>query len=211
MATTFWSHINHAKLGREPGWVHRVAPLLFASAVLSSCGGGGDSPPPPPASVPLSQAVKNLQTNGLQKTLAVSGTVSNGTQTVNVVGTLLWSVSGFKTSTTFEGQSALSSTETLNGTLTGNGQTIPLASTQQSFVTASYAPLGYSAPSSYCVATSTTPLPVAASVGTTGTYAIYTCYSDSTKATQTGTQTISYNVSAGTTSTNLTATLIVSV
>jgi hypothetical protein len=180
-----------------------------AVLVLTACGGGGDSPPPPPpASVPLAQAVKNVQATGLQKALSVTGTASNGTQTVNITGSLQYSTSGFKTQTTFNGQPALSSTATLNGTLIVSGTSIPLAGTTQSFATSSYVPLGAEGAGLYCVATSSTPLPASASVGTTGTYVAFKCYSDSTMATPTGTQTISYAITAGTTSSNLTATLI---
>jgi hypothetical protein len=188
-----------------------ISHVLIGTAVLAvtACGGGGgDSAPTPPASVPLAQAVKNVQTTGLQKLLTLTGTASDGTQTVNISGSIQYSTSGFKTPATFNGQPALSATTTLNGTLTANGTSIPLAATTQEFVTSSYVPLGVEGPSTYCVATSSTPLPASASVGTTGTYVSYACYSDSTMTTRTGTQTISYSVTAGTASSNLTATLI---
>ena len=68
--------------------------------------------------------------------------------------------------------------------------------------------LGSQSPTSYCVVTSYTQLPAAASIGTTGTLAKGTCYADSTRTNPLGSETVSYSVTAGTTSSNLTYTQI---
>jgi hypothetical protein len=155
--------------------------------------------------------MRTAQTTGIQKTFNVTGTASSGGQSANITGSLQLSSSAYSTATTFNGQPALSATTTINGTLNVNGQAVPLASVRQSFVTTNYVPLGSIGTGSYCVVTSSTPLPVAASVGSTGTYYTASCYTDSTRAVPTGTMTAAYTVSAGTTSSNLTATTIATI
>jgi hypothetical protein len=176
---------------------------------VTACGGGGDSTPTPPASVPLAQALRTVETTGIQKTFNITGTASNGAQIFGVTGSLQLSSSAYNTTTTFNGQPALSNTSTINGTLNVNGQALALASISQGFITSNHVPLGSATSGgSYCVVTSSTPLPAAASVGSTGTYFTAACYSDSTKAVLVETETVAYTVSAGTTSSNLTATTI---
>lgn len=187
----------------------------FSAALVltvTACGGGGDSAPTPPASVPLAQALRTVETTGIQKTFNITGTASDGTQSFNVTGSLQLSVSGYNTPTTFEGQPALSATSTVNGTLSVNGQQAqPLATVSQGFVTNNFVPLGSATAGFYCVATSSTPVPTTASVGSTGTVFTAACYMDSTKTVAVGTETVAYAVSAGTTSSNLTATTIATI
>jgi len=188
------------------GYAFAAATVLTVTACGG--GGGGDSTPTPPASVALAQALRTVETTGIQKTFNITGSAISGGQSFDVTGSLQLSASGYNTPTTFEGQPALSETSTVNGTLNVNGQALPLASTSQNFVTSNYVPLGFAAAGFYCVVTSSTPLPATASVGTVGTYFTAACYTDSTKAVPVGTETDTYAVSAGTTSSNLTATTI---
>lgn len=190
----------------------RSSSILVIAAELSGCGGGGGSDqtatpsPSSPASVPLHQAVVNLSNSGYQRSLSFSGTASSGTQTLSVSGSLQVSSSSYSVPATFNGQAALSNTTTYSGTLTGNGQSIPIVTSEQSYINSSYVLLGSQSPTSYCVVTSFTPLPATGSIGTTGTWARGTCYTNSARTTTTGSQTISFSVSAGTASTNLTFT-----
>jgi hypothetical protein len=149
-----------------------------------------------------------VETTGIQKTFNITGTASNGAQVFGVTGSLQLSSSAYNTATTFNGQPALSNTSTINGTLNVNGQALALASISQGFITSNHVPLGSTTSGRYCVVTSSTPLPATASVGSTGTYFTAACYSDSTKAVLVETETVAYAVSAGTSSSNLTATTI---
>jgi hypothetical protein len=184
-----------------------VRTLLIGAAVLAAtaCGGGGGVIWRDHAdSVPLAQPLKGLQMSGFQKAFSVTGTLRQGSQPMTVTGSVQFAVSGYNTATTFNGQSALSSTTTINGTLDANGQAIPVAITGQSFVARNHAPLGSQSPGQYCVVTSWAALPASIDFDAAMPFDKSACYADSTMAMPVGHDTIDYYTDFGTGSFNLT-------
>lgn len=107
-------------------------------------------------------------------------------------------------STTFNGQSALVSTGTINGSVTVNGQTLPVAATVQGYLSALYAPLGVTSPSFTWVAQAPGTYPATVTVGQTGTVVTYNSSSTSTPPTPLGTVSVSFVTSAGNSATTAT-------
>lgn len=173
---------------------------LAAAAMLTACGGGGggggggSGAPAPVASVnpfDVRTGLAALATGGFSKLFTISGTCSGTFNLADTVAT---------TSVTFEGSAAFSGTET--GILnlfgcTGSGTT----TTTRYYSNPGYTPVGTSSSSSYSLVFVTTPFPTAGHVGDTGTYGHTNLYSDNTKVTPTGSQTLSYAINADTAST----------
>lgn len=176
-------------------------------ALLAGCGGGGDAAPPAVTIYPIQDALTYAYTNGLQSTLNVTGSASDGISTYPVTGALTFTL-GAATSTTFNGTAALQTTETVSGTLTIEGQSAPLDSFSTSYLNLSYEPLAYSTTGSYCEAASPIVYPETASVGQSGSLGVFTCYTDSTKAVLTGSETETYIAAAGSTYNTLDMTII---
>lgn len=194
--------------------VHAVVAGLCALA-LGGCGGGGGGSstpttvmPPAGTTFPLGTAVAQLFTTGYQKTAVVSGTASSGGASYPVGGSVTLTDGAVGAATTFAGQTALTSTTTVTGSVTVNGQTLNLATSEQDYVTTSYAPLGYTSSTAYCVAPSPGVYPAQVSVGQTGTIGTYKCYTDSTMAVPTGTETLSYVVKAANSTTTAEVSII---
>lgn len=189
---------------------------LCATAALTACGGGGDSgtadstTSSTPTSFPVQQALANAYTHGLQQTLNVTGTASNGTTTYPVSGSLTFTL-GAAASTTFNNAAALQSVATVNGQLTVNGQTAPLNSLATDYLNAQYAPIGSSAIGAYCVAATPGIYPTTATAGQNGDVVTYTCYTDSTKSTPIGTMKESYVTTVGSTNDALNIQLLTNV
>jgi len=190
----------------------KLVPLAIggaASVLLAACGGGGGSSSgsntatPAAATFSVARATNQVHVVGYQASGNISGTVSANGQSVAFTGTAQLTAAPPTVATTFNGQSALEGTVTITGSLTVNGQTDPFALSENTFVNASnQAPLGVSGPNNYCVVSSFTPPPTAGTVGATGQLMVANCYVDSTMSTPTGTQTETYVISAGTTSSN---------
>lgn len=178
-----------------------------AMALLVGCGGGGDAAPPAVTIFPVHDALTYAYTNGLQSTLNVTGSASDGIRTYPVTGALTFTL-GAATSTTFNGTAALQTTETVTGTLTIEGQSAPLNSFSTSYLNLSYQPLAYSTTGSFCEATNPIVYPETASVGQSGNLGVFTCYTDSTKTTVTGSETGTYIAAAGSTYNTLDMTII---
>jgi hypothetical protein len=172
--------------------------VYAAVAFFAGCGGGGDSAPPAVTNFPIQSALTYAYTNGLQSTLNVTGSASDGTYTVPITGFLTFTI-GKATSTTFNGTAALQTTETVNGTLTIDGVSEPLNTFSTSYLNLSYSPLAYSTEGSYCEAVLPIVYPVTASAGQTGDLGNFNCYTDSSKTVFIGTETEKYVTSAGST------------
>lgn len=173
---------------------------VFIAVALTGCGGGDGGNSAPPAtttSFPVQQAVQYAYTHGMQQTLSVSGTGSNGSSIVPVTGSLSFTL-GAATTATFEGMSGFQSPTTINGTLVVNNQTEPFGATAVNYLNAQYQPIGNSATGQYCVATTVNPYPTTATSGMTGQLGTFNCYTDSSKSTRTGTQATSYVTNADT-------------
>ena len=162
---------------------------------LVACGGGGSDGSQVTA-VPVKQAIIYAYTNGLQKTLNVTGTANSGSTSMPITGTLTFTL-GKASSTTFNGVPALQSTATVTGSMSVNGQTAPFNSSATNYLTATYDPIGSSDSTSYCVSSTTTGYPTSSSVGQTGNIGSSTCYTNSSKTVRVGTETVSYVTSAG--------------
>ncbi|NVD74374.1 hypothetical protein HUX88_28215 [Duganella sp. BJB1802] len=184
----------------------KTAPVALAGLIamtLAACGGGGGGASPGTStaatvvtSFPVQQGLAYAFTHGMQSSLAISGSTSSGSVTYPLSGTLTYTL-GAAVNATFNGAAAMQATETISGTLTGNGVTQPLSISSPLYVNAQYAPIGSNEPGNYCVATSTAGYPASATAGQGGDLASYNCYSDSTKRTLVATQKITYVTTAG--------------
>lgn len=188
----------------------KTAFVCSAMAVLVGCGGGGGGggdAPPAVTIFPVQDALTYAYTNGLQSNLNVTGSASDGVTTYPVTGTMTFTL-GAATSTTFNGTAARQTTETVSGTLTISGLTDSLNIFSTSYLNLSYEPLAYSTTGSYCEAASPIVYPDTASAGQSGNLGVFTCYTDSTKTSMTGSETESYVAKAGSTYNTLDITII---
>lgn len=180
---------------------NRLGHYVFSSVAalaLVACGGGGSSGGAlqQATTYPIQAAITSVYKNGLQATLPVTGTVSNGTASYAVTGSLTLGVTG-ATNSSFNGASALQVVSTVTGALVVNGQSVPLNSASTDYLNAAYAPLGSSSSDRYCVATSFEAFPTTATAGQTGNVATYACYTDSSKTTSTGSTATTFIAAAG--------------
>jgi hypothetical protein len=108
-------------------------------AWLAACGGGGDGPLTPEATSPtydLRAAYVAMLTTPSTLRFVASGTLDG----IGITG-LGTTTSGAVTSDTFEGQPALQRSETISGTLNGNGQTFPLNVTSTDWTDSDHVPI----------------------------------------------------------------------
>jgi len=168
---------------------------LFVSAMLFGCGGGGGggepSPPPVDTSYQLWNAFVNSANEAVSREFTASGTMSGYPVTASgsVAGSPLRAA-------TFEGRPALIKDTATAGTVTVNGQTLPLIGISSAFLTTDYLPLGM-ADGEYDVVTGTPSFPQIAKVNDTGTLFTYARYVDSSKTTSLGTAVVSYTLLPG--------------
>lgn len=176
----------------------QVLALAFL-AFLASCGGDGGSSPlvSATASFPISQALESYVKDTKSSQLSITATKDSFFLTGQ--GTLSEST----TTTTFESATAFQKTSFLNATLSGAGQTIPIKSTSSSYFDSSFRPLGQTDTGQYCVTTSTTPIPATAKIGDSGSWFVYTCYTDSSKTLRLGTITVTYALEPETATTGI--------
>lgn len=166
----------------------QVIVQVLALAFLASCGGDGGGSPlvSATASFPISQALESYVKDTKSSQLSITATKDSISLTGQ--GTLSEST----TTTTFEGVTAFQKTSILTATLSGAGQTIPISSTSSSYFDSSFRPLGQTDTGQYCVTTSTTPIPATAKIGDSGSWFVYTCYTNSSKTLRLGTITVTY-------------------
>lgn len=199
----------------------KTAPMAVAGVLamtLAACGGGGGgaasdtttAATPVITSFPVQQALAYAYTHGLQSSLTVTGTATNGSTSYSLTGTLAYTL-GTVANATFNGAAVQQATETISGTLSGNGLTRPLSISDVLYVNAQYAPVGSNDTGSYCVAGSSAGYPVAATVGQSGDIASFSCYEDSTLRVLNSTQKITYVTAAGSDSTSLNFLMVSSV
>jgi hypothetical protein len=161
-----------------------------ALALLAACGGGGT--PAPQASTltfDVSTALRAITVSGQNSNFSISS--SNG-----CTGTGSFTASGATTSTTFEGQAALSATSMLNINY-ANCTPATISSTSTTYFNTNYVPLGASS-DKYLVYTGTFNAPTTARVGDVGIISNLSRYTNSSKTTQDGTGQLSYVVEADT-------------
>lgn len=176
--------------------------LLLAglTLVLAGCGGGGSSTPAAPVAsttaFPLNAGYRAFVQAGSTASFAISGTCGGtATQTVSATGA----------ATTFEGAPATPTTVTQQLSLTGCTPA-SIATTFTNYISpTTFIPLGSVTPGTEYVVAQATPaaLPTTVKVGDTAAVVTYNVYSNSTKATLTGTRSASYVVVADTANTAL--------
>lgn len=188
-----------------------TAAAFLSAALLAGCGGGGGgtADTSTTATFPIQKAVSNIYAKGYQKAFSVTGTATANGISIPFSGSLQVSESLVNANTTFNGQPAQEEAVSATGTVTIGGQTFDLANFAQSdlYLSPSNAVLGVTTPNSYCVAQTSGQYPASATVGESGTIGAVSCYTDSTKATLTGSGTLSYAVTAGTSAGTATVTL----
>ncbi len=189
-----------------------LIPAAIFFLLLTGCGGGGGSDAMAPANTtfPLQKSINNLNTAGFQKTVSASGTVSLIGISTPFTASLQVTESP-SVSTSFAGHQALQNNISILflGQLNIKNQApITLASNYidnaTTYIASDYTVLGSTSSNSYCIAKTSGQYPATVSIGQTGSVVTFTCQSSSTDATPTGTETISYVVSAGTSSTTAT-------
>ena len=173
----------------------RAVVASFLLAGLSACGGGGSAAAPSgpvtsTLSFPLQSAENTFVANGVTKTFTVAGTCS---------GTGSMSVAPAATGATFEGAAALSMVQTITISFT-NCTPASIASTATSYFNSSYVQLGLNG-SVYGVFLTPPTIPTSVTVGGTGIVGTLTLYTDSTKATGSGRQDLSYVIEPDTSTT----------
>lgn len=186
-----------------------MASVLMALMLITACGGGGgnqnNTGNPPPIvtstlSFPLLSGFQTLFANGYTGTGAITGTCS---------GSGAMTVLPASTATTFEGQPALSATETFSRTYTncapasntstgtiyyGNGNYTPLGGTNIASMNSIGGWLNYG------VFQTPPVIPASVRVGDSGNIGSIAIYTDSTKTTPIGVLAISYSITADTAS-----------
>ncbi len=165
------------------GWMVCVA-LLAAG-----CGGGGSSSPVVSTkSFNVKSGFANYISVPHSYTFSGSGNVNGTSVTLSGTGELSALSGGL-----FEGQAALTQTQTTNLLATFNGSQRPLISTDVSYyASADSSPLGRTSSGTYEVMDAGATYPTAAKVGDTGQVLTSKVYSDSSKTTQLTSATSTY-------------------
>lgn len=173
--------------------------LILATAsvaMLAACGGGGGGGTPAPVAstqtFDLRAAYVALYTTPSSNQFTISGTIEGTSVTGSGTAT-----AGSVSSGTFEGLASLQRSQTISGTLSGNGQTIPLTVTSTDWTDSNYVPRG-STGDEYEVVSGTPTIPTTARVSDTGMLFTAITYPDSRKLYRTGTVDVSYVVEADT-------------
>jgi len=167
-------------------------------AWLAACGGGGDGPLTPEATSPtydLRAAYVAMLTTPSTLRFVASGTLDG----IGITG-LGTTTSGAVTSDTFEGQPALQRSETISGTLNGNGQTFPLNVTSTDWTDSDHVPRGITG-EAYAVVLGTPIIAKAERANDSGNLFTANTFQDSSKNLQVGTVVASYMVQPDTPST----------
>lgn len=178
--------------------------LILATAsvaLLAACGGGGGGGTPAPVAstqtFDLRAAYVALYTTPSSNQFTISGTIEGTSVTGSGTAT-----AGSVSSGTFEGLASLQRSQTISGTLSGNGQTIPLTVTSTDWTDSNYVPRG-STGDEYEVVSGTPTIPTTARVNDTGMLFTAITYPDSRKLYRTGTVDVSYVVEPDTATTAL--------
>jgi hypothetical protein len=172
---------------------------IFAIA-LTACGGGGgggSAAPRPATTYDLQTGISNLVRQGQTGNLALSGTVMQSGTAVSFTGTGTLTLAP-SVAATFNNIAALSQTQTIAGTITAAGQTLPLPATSvvDYYDSGTDAFLGETGATAYDVAQSAFMYPTMVVGGSTGTLGTISNYTDSTMSVPVGTTEVTYAVTA---------------
>ena len=184
----------------------RVGAATAVALVLTACGGGSNNGDlsgggGSAQGFNLQAGIANMVTHGLSANVALSGSVVvNGTST-SVTGSGTYTLSAGVGGGTFNGTSATTAqTQTLTGTVTAAGQSIPInQSVTDYYATSNSNFLGETATGEYDVAQAPFQFPTSVSGGESGTLGTVLRYSDSTMSTSLGTAQTTYTTTAPTT------------
>lgn len=170
-------------------------------ALLTACGGGGSGGTPAPVASTSTFPLFTIHVNTLQassNTFSYSGTVDGTaiTGSGNVTR-------GGLSSGTFENIAAQQRTTISTGSISGNGQTLPINTTSVSWFDSNYLPIGSSGGEDYVVVNRPAVIPATVRVNDTGILYTSNRYSTSSKTFLRGTDTVSYVVEADTATTAL--------
>lgn len=113
--------------------------LLFTLSACGGGGGGGATSTGPVASTETFQ-LRTAYVNYVTETRSLPFTVTGTSSGYSVTGSGT-ATQGSLTSTTFESQAALQKTTTVTGSITANGVTTPLSSSNTTYVDSNYNPL----------------------------------------------------------------------
>ena len=172
---------------------------IFAIA-LTACGGGGggggSTAPPPATTYDLQTGISSLVSQGQTGNVALSGTVTQNGTAVSFTGTGTLTLAP-AVAATFNNTAALSQSQTIAGTITAAGQTIPLPATSvvDYYASGTDAFLGETG-ASYDVAQAPFTYPTMVVGGSTGTLGTISNYTDSTMSVSLGTTEVTYAVTA---------------
>jgi hypothetical protein len=173
--------------------------ILLATAsvaLMTACGGGGGGGSATPVESTSTFPLFTIHVNTLQASsnnFTVSGTV-NGTA-VTGSGT---ATRGSLSAGTFEGATQQQRTIAVTGSISANGQVVPLISSGIDWYDSNYLPLGNTGGEDYVVVTGTAVIPTSVPVNDAGTVYTATRWSNSSKTFSRGTEVISYVVEADT-------------
>ncbi|MFC7459847.1 hypothetical protein [Hydrogenophaga defluvii] len=176
-------------------WV-KAAVVPAAAFLLVACGGGSDGvdEASPELQYPLRVAYKNLIEREGTLSAAVSGSATDGEDTVQFVGS--GSMTESATTGSFEGQMAIVKNLTVNGDLIVEGISVPFTNSSKNYFSQSFAPLGTSANGNHCVVRGPFVIPEFVKVGDSGPFAEVDCYSSSSKSIKIGTSVQTYAIEA---------------
>lgn len=176
---------------------------LALAAAVAGCGGGGGGGEagapagPSPQSFLLRSTWDKHVVTAFSSRYVVGGTLNGAA----VTGSGSVTVSA-PSAASFEGRSALRKTETLAGTLTVAGMTVPYSAERQLYFDTASNPLG-GVGDDYVVVSGTVLIPTMARVGDAATLYAAELYASSTKQLRTGTAQVSFALRADTVTTAL--------
>jgi hypothetical protein len=192
-----------------------LAAAMLLALALDGCGGGGGLTvtTPPPESFDLQTGISGLVANGQSSSVTLAGTVDNNGSSEPFTGTGTLTLAP-GASATFNGEGALSQTETISGTVTAAGQTsaFPTYVVADHYATGNDAFLGETGTNEYDVAQTAFTYPASVVAGSSGVLGTTSDYTDSTMSTPTGTTQVSYTVTAvSSTASDTTPTVMVAI
>jgi hypothetical protein len=179
------------------GKVTIIAAALAAGA-LSGCGGGGGSAvaTTPPASFDLQSGISGLVTSGQSVAVTLSGTAIASGSSVPFTGSGTFTLAP-GASTSFNGEGALSQTETISGTVSAAAGSVPYSlSVTDFYATGNDAFLGETGSNEYDVAQAAFAYPATVMAGSSGVLGTTSDYTDSSMSVSQGTTQVSYAVTA---------------
>ncbi len=182
---------------------------LLGGLIVAGCGGGGSSGGSGTGAAttfPLSTALANLYASEFQRTLTVSGTATSNGTTSTFTAPLIVAETPANPGAGFEGQLAREVTFSMTGTFNINTPS-NFSSTSHIFLSPNNLLLGVSA-LSYCVANPPGQYPNTVTIGQQQAVVTYDCFTDSTKASPTGTGKSYFTVGAGNSSSTATFSML---